>query len=142
MSRAGARQRDLARIHILAKEVGLDDDVYRDVLWTIARVRSARDLDQHGRQLVIDHLLTRRTGHPAERERRRPKPSADRAPLTKKVEAQMRDLGVGDAYVDGIAKRMFGIERWTLCSPAQLTKITASLWYAQRRRAAKEKAHP
>ena len=34
----------------------MDDDAYRDVLWTVARVRSAADLDWSGRKRVLDHL--------------------------------------------------------------------------------------
>jgi len=128
------RRRELARIHLLAKELGLDDGEYRDVLWTIQRVKSAKDLDAHGRQAVMDHLASRRTGHPAERERRHARPGADREGLAKKIRAQMDDLGVEDEYIDGIAKHMFGIERWTWCSPEQMKKLTAALWYSQRRR--------
>lgn len=50
------RQSDLAKIHLAIKELGWDDDIYRAVLWTIARVRSAKDLDWHGRQKVLAHL--------------------------------------------------------------------------------------
>lgn len=54
------RRRELAAIHIAAGELGLidngDDAAYRDMLWTTARVRSAAELDQAGRQRVLDHL--------------------------------------------------------------------------------------
>jgi hypothetical protein len=60
------RRRELARIHCLKAEVGLDDGTYRDMLWTVARVRSAADLDFAGRQRVIAHLeACRRAGSPA-----------------------------------------------------------------------------
>jgi len=42
------RRAQLAKIHIAKKELGLDDETYRSMLWTIARVRSASDLDSHG----------------------------------------------------------------------------------------------
>lgn len=122
------RQRELARIHCLKKELGLDDDLYRDVLWTVARVRSSAQLDAWGRQAVIEHMQARRGGG------REAKPGADRQPLAGKIRAQMDALGVGDAYVDGIARQMFGIERWTWCSPEQMRKLVAGLWYGQRRR--------
>lgn len=54
------RRRELAAIHIAATELGLidngDDAQYRDMLWTVARVRSAAKLDAAGRQRVLDHL--------------------------------------------------------------------------------------
>lgn len=53
---ADRRRRDLARIHLAKKELALDDEAYRDLLWAIARVRSAADLDWTGRRRVLEHL--------------------------------------------------------------------------------------
>jgi phage gp16-like protein len=50
------RNNHLAMIHIAAQSLGLDDDTYRDMLWTVARVRSAKDLDNAGREAVLKHL--------------------------------------------------------------------------------------
>jgi len=38
----------LALIHIVKKELGLEEKEYRRVLWLVAGVRSARDLDEAG----------------------------------------------------------------------------------------------
>jgi len=55
-----ARSMDLAKIHIAAEQLGLrrpgDDSTYRDMLWSIGRVRSAKDLDAGGREAVLRHL--------------------------------------------------------------------------------------
>ncbi|MGB3749406.1 MAG: regulatory protein GemA [Rhodanobacter sp.] len=51
-----ARNNHLAMIHIAAQQLGLDDSTYRDMLWTVARVRSAKDLDDAGREAVLKHL--------------------------------------------------------------------------------------
>ena len=51
-----ARERDLARIHIGKKALHWDDAQYRDILWTVCQVRSAKDLDFTGRKRFIDHL--------------------------------------------------------------------------------------
>lgn len=53
---APARNNHLAMIHIAAQQLGMDESTYRDMLWTIARVRSARDLDDAGREAVLKHL--------------------------------------------------------------------------------------
>ncbi|HEY4145211.1 regulatory protein GemA [Pinirhizobacter sp.] len=50
------RNGQLAMIHIAAQQVGMDDSTYRDMLWSIARVRSAKDLDLAGREAVLKHL--------------------------------------------------------------------------------------
>lgn len=55
--RPGAnRNRELAMIHIAAQQLGMNDDTYRDMLWSVGRVRSARDLDRPGRDAVLAHL--------------------------------------------------------------------------------------
>jgi len=50
------RRSELAKIHVAKKALGLDDDTYRDVLWTICTVRSSADLDSHGRFKLIAHF--------------------------------------------------------------------------------------
>lgn len=66
MSRAARQPRrkgrniELGKIHIAAAALGMiregDDSVYRDMLWSVARVRSAGALDEGGRARVLDHL--------------------------------------------------------------------------------------
>lgn len=53
------RNSELAQIHIAKKDLGLDDDTYRSVLWTCARVHSSKDLDFSGRIAVLNHLKAR-----------------------------------------------------------------------------------
>lgn len=53
------RNNDLAKIHIAKKDLGLDDDVYRDVLWTICRVRTSSELDIAGRAKLLEHFKSR-----------------------------------------------------------------------------------
>jgi phage gp16-like protein len=50
---------DLAQIHIAKKDLGMDDETYRAMLFTVARVYSAKDLDFHGRKRVIEHMKAR-----------------------------------------------------------------------------------
>lgn len=55
-----ARSIELAKIHVAATQLRLrrpdDDSAYRDMLWSVARVRSAADLDAGGREAVLNHL--------------------------------------------------------------------------------------
>ena len=48
------RREELAKIHIGKKDLGLSDDIYRDILWQAGRVESSADLDWQGRQRVIE----------------------------------------------------------------------------------------
>lgn len=56
MDAASVRRRELAQIHMAASALGLDDEHYRHLLFAIARVRSAADLDWTGRKRVLDHF--------------------------------------------------------------------------------------
>lgn len=53
---AGARRADLAAIHVAKKALAWDDDTYRDILFTVCRVRSAGELDFAGRKRFLAHL--------------------------------------------------------------------------------------
>jgi phage gp16-like protein len=50
------RRRELAQIHIAKQQLRMEDDTYRAILWTVARVKSSADLDWAGRKAVLDHL--------------------------------------------------------------------------------------
>lgn len=54
--RNNARRAELAKIHIAKKELGLDEDTYRDILWAVCRARSAAELDRAGRARLLNHF--------------------------------------------------------------------------------------
>jgi phage gp16-like protein len=131
------RQAELAKIHIAKKQLGLDDETYRDMLWTIARVKTASELDEHGRRQVIEHLKSR-----GFRDRTRPVPALDRAALVAKVRAQLFALDRPETYADAMSRRMFHVDRFEWCHPGQLHKLVAALTYAQQREAKKAAETP
>ncbi len=145
MKPAGNEQRnsDLAMIHIAKKQLAMEDEAYRDLLWSIGRVRSAADLDFAGRKRVLEHL--RKCGFKPLVKRATPatgwewvnRASADRQPMLRKIAVILRDAGRGKAYVDAMVKRMFAVERIEFCAPDQLHAVTGALVYDQKRRAAK-----
>lgn len=124
------RRAELAKIHILAKQLRLTDEQYRAVLWTVARVDSARDLDTHGRRRVIEQLKSHMPGA-AESKRAAP----DREPMLHKVRELLGERG--DNYAIGILRHMFGKdapEQLEWATPRQLHKIVAALMYDAKRR--------
>jgi len=50
-----------------------------------------------------------------------------------KIEAFLAEAGRPWSYADGMAKRMFKVERLTFCTPVHLNKIIAALTYDARR---------
>lgn len=133
-----ARNDDLAVIHIRKKELGLDDDAYRDLLFSIARVRSSADLDHAGRKLVRDHLdnLARKTNPWGFVDTA----AADRRGMLKKLLMLVRGKpGRGKPYAEGVAKQMFSkggtVEvRIELLDAAQLHSLVAALEIDQKRK--------
>lgn len=55
------RKNDLAKIHIAKKDLGLDDDTYREVIRAIGKADSgsSRDLDEAGRARVLKHFKSK-----------------------------------------------------------------------------------
>ena len=125
-------------IHIAQKELGMDDETYRHMLWTIGRVRSAGDLDAPGRKAVLDHL--KGCGFKVKGQRR-VSPSSDRAPLINKVRALLGPTRT-DNYALGILRKMYGQDaapaKLEWASPDQLRKVIAALNYDRQRREREE----
>jgi phage gp16-like protein len=143
---AESRRKDLAKIHLGKKALGLSDLVYREMLFNIAGVESAADLDGRGRSAVLDHL--RKCGfkgtikgprgyksfHKSAKTSGMDKRSApERAALLSKIGAILADLELSWAYADGMAERMFGVDKTRWLYPDQLHKLTAALIYHQKR---------
>jgi phage gp16-like protein len=114
----------------------MDDDTYRQMLWTVARVESSKDLDEAGRRRVLEHLRANgfKGKQPTSKHPGRPH-NIDAQPQLKKVEALLADAGRPWVYADTLAKRMFHVDRVAFCNPDQLQRLIAALSYDQKRRA-------
>lgn len=133
------RKAELAKIHIAKQQLGLDDDTYRVMLWTIARVSSSRDLDSFGRKRLLDHLRSRGfvgKSKPGTRFPGRPHNVAQ-SPQLRKVEALLADARRPWSYADAMCVRMFRVDRVAFCDAQQLQKLIAALAIDQKRRAVK-----
>lgn len=121
-----SRNTDLAKIHIGASQLGMidgvDDTAYRDMLWSVARTRSAGSLDSHGRMKVLAHL--RACGWSPRHKGTRTQGSAQ----SRKVRSlwlTLRDAGVlGDASERALRKwasnQLHGDESDTVAAPIEL----------------------
>lgn len=107
------KRREIMLIHIAKQQLGMDDDSYRAMLWSVARVKSSTALDFAGRKKVLDHLkacgfkVAARVNEWAFIDRA----SIDKQPLLRKICAVCRSMGVGKTYAEGAAKRQHGIAR-------------------------------
>lgn len=99
-----ARNGELAMIHIAAQQLGMDDSTYRDMLWSIARVRSAKDLDQAGREQVLRHLSAVGWKDPRQATGQRPRyRKGSQAALIRHLWSRLHDAG---AVQDGSDKAL------------------------------------
>lgn len=128
------RRRELAQIHIAKAQLGLDDETYRAMLWAVARVKSAADLDWTGRKNVLDHLA--KSGwSPSKRSAGRPaKWRQGCEALGGKIEALLAAQGLpwrylthGKAGRPSMLKRLAGVDRLEFADSAGLTAIVAAL---------------
>ncbi len=131
-----ARNRELGRIHILKAELNLDRDQYEEVLWAVARVESAANLDDYGRREVIKHLeahakakrgVKTYPGRPANAD-------ANQRTQLRKIEAYLTDAGRPWEYGLSMAWRMYKRERLEFCGEHELAGIIAALEADARKR--------
>ena len=55
-ARFAEKRRDIQIIHIAKQQLCMDEETYRAMLWTVARVKSSTALDFAGRKKVLDHM--------------------------------------------------------------------------------------
>lgn len=126
------RNQLLAAIHIGKKKLGLDDDVYRDMLENLTGKRSAKALNLNQLHDVIKHL-----DHLGFRSPKnfgnKPKVKESKQALMNKVEAHLAEQKLAWNYAVGIAKKMFNKEALEFCTEQQLWKIVAALEYNAKR---------
>jgi len=134
-ARVSIRRNLLAQIHIAKKQLGLDDETYRAMLWTVARVSSSKDAGDADLQRIVAHMTAR--GFKPQSSILNPRSStewswvdtaaADRQPMLRKIIMQLKSAGRAKAYADGIAAAMFRIERLELCGARELRAIITAL---------------
>lgn len=128
------RRKDLAMIHLAKKDLGLDDDMYRDILKQCCGVESSADLDQPNRRKLLAFFRGRgwgRKDHGQNRPRNMNVP--DRSRLLRKIEALLAEAKRPWSYADTLAKRMCKVDSLTFCKPEHLSKIIAALVYDAKR---------
>jgi phage gp16-like protein len=127
------RRSAIAQIHIAKKQLGMDDDSYRQLLSDTTGKTSCSQL-QIGELYQVLAML-KKCGFKARKPShgKRPNPGASKAALMSKIEAQLADSGKHWNYAHAMAQRMFKVEKVDWCDARQLRKIVAALEYNTRR---------
>ncbi len=124
------KTRELAKIHIAKKELGMDDDTYRAMLMQVAGVSSSKDLTATGRAKVLEHLKA--SGFKGNKTYKKRPNTADNSAQIKKIEAQLADMKLPWDYLiarqqgkDGktlsMLERLTGKKRVEWCTKAELS---------------------
>jgi len=135
------RSKDLARIHLAKKELGLDEETYRSLLKTTTGKDSASAMGPGERWKVLLQLgrMGAKSGAPAGSEGGKPFPGkptmvpVEGVALMSKIEAFLAEARRPWAYAHGIAWRMFKKNQVQHCEPDELRKIVAALSYDAKR---------
>ena len=128
----------MAKIHIGKKDLHLDDDTYRDVLWRVTGKRSCKDMTIAQLQDVVkDMEKSGFTPKAAPKHGKKPSVVGKRQPLMDKIEAMLADMGLHWNYAHGMADSMFKIKRLQWLNDSQLYKLTQALSVHQQREAKK-----
>ncbi|MDD2721630.1 MAG: regulatory protein GemA [Gallionella sp.] len=135
---ADIKRREIAQIHIAKQQLCLDDETYRAMLWSIARVKSASDLDFAGRKKVLDHLKAcgfkvRHTGK-ASGSKIKPSRALAEYPEAKKIRAlwiMLHALGAvknpSEEALASYVKRMTRVDALQWITGAQAEMVIESL---------------
>jgi phage gp16-like protein len=132
----GGRKADLAAIHIAKKQLGWDDGMYRDILWTVCRVKSSGELDFTGRKRFLEHL--RQCGFTNDRTQRQPgrrrAVAHELTPVQRKMFSLWQELADAKLVEDrrmsalvAFAKRQTGVEHLEWLQPKQEDLVIESL---------------
>ncbi|BBO75197.1 GemA protein [Desulfosarcina widdelii] len=137
-ARKERRRRELALIHIAAKQLNIKENVYRGLVLYASKddCDSAADLDAAGRQALI-RIFKKMGFRPVHKSAmasgmHKP-PSWERGPQLSKIGAILADLCYPWRYADAIAKRMYGVDFVRFCYPYQLQGVIAALLARQKK---------
>ena len=133
----------LAKIHIAKKELGLSDDIYRDILMVNFEVESAKTLTPRQAEGLLDIFRAKgwkpkKAATGAKRVARRDGNYIEIAPgptaaQQRKVLAMWNALGYGMAKLHLRCKRQFGVDRFEwLTDPRHLHVLITDLEHRQR----------
>lgn len=125
------------KIQIARRQLGMDDDTYRAMLMRTVGATTSKGLTprQIGRVLAELERLGFQPTSPrkAAAGRQTAEPAPERAALIGKIKRQLAEAERTIAYADGMARRMFKVERVEWCDPDQLRRLVAALAYDAQR---------
>lgn len=132
----GDRKKLIAQIHIAKSQLGMDDESYRAILARVANGKtSSKDLSMLQLRMVVSEMKAKGFQARPSGAKARPRPARPKEALRRKVDALLTDAKRPIEYADGMARKMFAVERVDWLDADQLRRVVAALTYDARRRA-------
>lgn len=129
----------MAKIHIAKKDLGLDEDTYRDVLWRVTGKRSCKGMDIKELNAVIaDMQSSGWKPKPAAKYGKKPRVAKSRTITLDKIEAILADMSLPWGYAKGMARNMFNRDAIEWLNDEELRKLMQALAVYQKRQAKKQ----
>lgn len=130
------RKKLIAQVHIAKSQLGMDDDAYREMLARIGKGKtSSKDLSILQLRMVVTEMKAKGFRAKPARSKARPQPARSKEALRGKVDALLAAAGRPIEYADGMARKMFNVDKVDWLDADQLWRVVAALNYDARRRA-------
>jgi len=124
--------REKAIIHIAKAQLGMAETEYRAALNAVG-VTTSKNLTFYQFDKLMKNFKAEGF-HPTSKKKNFVQTTAvwDKAPMLKKIAAQLNSMNLRWKYADGIARHMFKIDSVSWCNPTQLHKVVAALEYKRK----------
>jgi phage gp16-like protein len=135
------RNTELGWIHQAKSKLQMQEDDYRQMLWTQARVHSSKDLDAGGRKRVLAYFASLNNRPAAPQRVKKPLSSMEKKvwAMWYELEAQGKVSKPASTHARAAALRTFvkrqtGVDALSFCNSAQLINLVESMkeWIARK----------
>ncbi len=133
-----SRQAMLAKVHIAKKDLGFDDDMYRDFLAKHTRKRSASQLNFYELQTVLNAMQKSGFKPTSKIKGRRPSVAEQRKALLSKLEAILTDMNLSWNYATSMCRKMFDVMYIDWLDNDKLYKLVQAMAVYQARQKKKD----
>jgi phage gp16-like protein len=139
-------KKQIALLHVAKAQLGLSDEVYREMLGSVGVLSSlqltAKQYNEIMARLEAGGFRAASSGASARRNEiaGRQLSSPERKRMLGKIDKLSEAMRLPPTYALGVAKRMWGVEKLTWCTPQQLRGVLAALVKKQQADARKEVA--
>lgn len=136
-NQSDTRKQMLAKIHIAKAQLDLEDDVYRDLLEHVTGLRSCAKMNKQQLENVLT-TLEHKGFQSKSRVGRMPLHLVEHRPMFNKLAILLKNTEKTWEYADGMAKKMFDIEKISLLNTEQLHKLVSAMQIYANRHVSKE----